>query len=567
MYLRHRISLIVLSLKQFKSKSDLDKLLTMTRIAIIGSGIAGLFSALKLANSGHYITIITKQRVKDSSTNWAQGGIAGILDKTNNSGKKAHIKDTLQAGDGLCNKAIVMEVIERAADCISELVSIGVKFEKGNDGEFKLAKEGGHSERRILHAKDATGREIERALIDAAKQHPNIILMRNTLAIDLIQREHGDASKGVCGIWCFNQESNEVITLAADSIIIATGGVGQLWAKTTNPNVATGDGIAMAHRCGAAVKDMAFIQFHPTALAIENGRPFLITEALRGEGGVILDEKGLKRWNNDCEQSLTKGQEAPPPDKYSFTLQFSNQGSMATRDIVARAIDQNLKQTGEKSVHLVTSHLDKDMLRNSFPNMQKHLDNYGLTLGVNHLPISPAAHYIVGGLNVDIYGRPKLINDTGVIPYLYAIGEVACTGMHGANRLASNSLLEAVVFADNAAKHIIDNPPIPVDYQLPDWRADGLDVLNEHAPIINDLTMLKDTMSTEVGIVRNNQRLNRADRRIKLLEEEITMIWKSSKPSREIVELRNLIQVANLVIYDAINRDENRGLHFNSGLI
>ena len=539
----------------------------MTNIAIIGSGIAGLFSAIKLANNGHYITIITKQRVKDSSTNWAQGGIAGILDKTNSLGKEAHIKDTLQSGDGLCNETVVREVIEQAADCINELVNIGVKFEKDNDGEFKLAKEGGHTERRILHAKDATGREIERALIDAAKQHPNITLMRNTLAVDLIQRQHGNATKGVCGVWCFNQESGEVITLAADSVIIATGGVGQLWAKTTNPNVATGDGIAMAFRSGAAVKDMGFIQFHPTALAIENDRPFLITEALRGEGGVILDEEGLKRWEMQCEQKLTKGLEAPKPDDYSFTLEFSKLGSMATRDIVARAIDQNLKQTGQKAVYLVTSHLDKEMLRNSFPNMQNYLDKFELELGVDHLPISPAAHYIVGGLDVDQYGRPKIHNSTEIIPYLYAIGEVACTGMHGANRLASNSLLEAVVFADNAAKHIIDNPPTEINHELPDWRADGLDVLNEHAPIINDLTMLKDTMSSEVGIVRNNQRLNRANRRIKLLEKEIAMIWKSSKPSREIVELRNLIQVANLVIHDAINRSENRGLHFNTDLV
>ena len=543
------------------------ELLTMTRIAIIGSGIAGLFSALKLANSGHYITIITKQRVKDSSTNWAQGGIAGILDKTNSEGKEAHIRDTLQSGDGLCNEAVVRDVIEQAADCINELVNIGVNFEKGDDGEFKLAKEGGHSERRILHAKDATGREIERALINAAKQHPKITLMRNTLAVDLIQREHGNASKGVCGVWCFNQETKEVITLAADSVIIATGGVGQLWAKTTNPNVATGDGVAMAYRCGAAVKDMAFIQFHPTALAIENGRPYLITEALRGEGGVILDDEGLGKWNIDCEQSLTNGLERPKPEDYSFTLQFSNLGSMATRDIVARAIDQNLKQTGQKSVYLVTSHLNKEMLRNSFPNMQKHLDKYNLTLGVNHLPISPAAHYIVGGLDVDEYGRPRLFNSGEIIPYLYAIGEVACTGMHGANRLASNSLLEAVVFADNAAKHIIENPPLQISHKLPEWRADGLDILNEHAPIINDLKMLKDTMSSEVGIVRNHKRLNRALRRIKLLEKEIAMIWKSSKPSREIVELRNLIQVANLVIHDAISRTENRGLHFNTDLI
>ena len=275
----------------------------MSKIAIIGSGIAGLFSALKLANNDHKVIIITKQRVKDSSTNWAQGGIAGILDKTNSGAKDAHIIDTLQAGDGLCNETVVRDVIERAADCINQLVSIGVEFEKDNQGDFKLAKEGGHSERRILHAKDATGREIERALSEAAQQHPNITLMKNTLAVDLIQRQHGKPEDGVCGVWCFDQTTKEVITLSADAIVIATGGVGQLWAKTTNPSVATGDGVAMAYRSGAAVKDMAFIQFHPTALAIENGRPFLITEALRGEGGVILDYEGLKSWQEECKQS------------------------------------------------------------------------------------------------------------------------------------------------------------------------------------------------------------------------------------------------------------------------
>jgi L-aspartate oxidase len=539
----------------------------MSKIAIIGSGIAGLFSALKLANNDHKVVIITKQRVKDSSTNWAQGGIAGILDKTNSGAKDAHIIDTLQAGDGLCNETVVRDVIERAADCINQLVSIGVEFEKDNQGDFKLAKEGGHSERRILHAKDATGREIERALSEAAQQHPNITLMKNTLAVDLIQRQHGKPENGVCGVWCFDQTTKEVITLSADAIVIATGGVGQLWAKTTNPSVATGDGVAMAYRSGAAVKDMAFIQFHPTALAIENGRPFLITEALRGEGGVILDYEGLKSWQEECKQSFTKGIEPPSPDKFSFTLAFSDLGSMATRDIVARAIDQNLKQTGNKHAFLVTSHLDKDMLMNSFPNMQNHLDKYNLKLGYDDLPVSPAAHYIVGGLDVDDFGRPRTIDGQGIIQHLYAIGEVACTGMHGANRLASNSLLEAVVFADKAATHIINNPPKSVNHELPEWRADGLDILTEHSPIVNDLAMLKDTMSSEVGIVRNNGRLNRAARRIKLLEKEIDIIWKSSIPSRQIVELRNLIQVANLVIKDALLRTENRGLHFNTDLV
>ena len=539
----------------------------MSKIAIIGSGIAGLFSALKLANNDHKVVIITKQRVKDSSTNWAQGGIAGILDKTNSGAKDAHIIDTLQAGDGLCNETVVRDVIERAADCINQLVSIGVEFEKDNQGDFKLAKEGGHSERRILHAKDATGREIERALSEAAQQHPNITLMKNTLAVDLIQRQHGKPEDGVCGVWCFDQTTKEVITLSADAIVIATGGVGQLWAKTTNPSVATGDGVAMAYRSGAAVKDMAFIQFHPTALAIENGRPFLITEALRGEGGVILDYEGLKSWQEECKHSFTKGVEPPSPDKFSFTLAFSDLGSMATRDIVARAIDQNLKQTGNKYAFLVTSHLDKDMLMNSFPNMQNHLDKYNLKLGYDDLPVSPAAHYIVGGLDVDDFGRPRTKDGQGIIEHLYAIGEVACTGMHGANRLASNSLLEAVVFADKAATQIINNPPKSVTHELPEWRADGLDILTEHSPIVNDLAMLKDTMSSEVGIVRNNGRLNRAARRIKLLEKEIDIIWKSSIPSRQIVELRNLIQVANLVIEDALLRTENRGLHFNTDLV
>ena len=539
----------------------------MSDIAIIGSGIAGLFSALKLANAGHEVTVITKQRLKDSSTNWAQGGIAGILDKTDIGAKESHIEDTLKSGDGLCNENMVREVIEGAAECIFELVNIGVQFEKNQQGEFKLAKEGGHTERRILHAKDATGREIERALSEAAKNHNNISLMRNTLAIDLIQRDYGNPEHGVCGVWCLDQKSREVITVKADSVIIATGGVGQLWSKTTNPGVATGDGVAMAYRCGAAVKDMAFIQFHPTALTVKNDRPFLITEALRGEGGVILDKQGLAMWEKDCQTAKELGQEVPAPSNYSFTLEFSKLGSMATRDIVARAIDDNLKKTGEHNVFLVTSHLDEAMLEESFPNMQTHLDKYNLRLGVDHLPISPAAHYIVGGLDVDRNGRPKLRNKASPMPHLYAIGEVACTGMHGANRLASNSLLEAVVFAKNTANHIIENNPKGIEKTLPDWRADGLNELKEHAPIINDLTMLRDTMSTEVGIVRNFKRLNRASRRLHLLNQEIDMIWKSSLPSREIIELRNLIQVAILVTGDAIDRKENRGLHYNTELV
>ncbi|MDG1550869.1 MAG: FAD-dependent oxidoreductase [Candidatus Poseidoniaceae archaeon] len=538
----------------------------MAHIIIIGSGIAGLFAALKIADSGNQVTVITKQRLKDSSTNWAQGGIAGILDKTDLEGIDSHIQDTLSSGDGMCDEKVVNEVITSASECIHELLKIGVRFEKNDSGDFRLAKEGGHSSRRILHSKDATGKEIERALSDAAKNHQNITLNPNMLAIDLIQKVHGKPSEGISGVWCLNQETDRVETFSADSIILATGGVGQLWTQTTNPNVATGDGLAMAWRAGANVKDMAFIQFHPTALSISKDRPFLITEALRGEGGVILDKKGLQKWQDDCKKCFEQGIEAPLPNEYSFTLDFSPLGSMATRDIVARSIDINLKKTGENNVFLVTSHLDSKHLQEEFPNIQSRLNRHNLKLGIDHLPVAPAAHYIVGGLDVDSYGRPILRDENKIIPSLYAIGEVACTGMHGANRLASNSLLEAVVYADKAAKHIIDNSPVSHDLEVPEWREEGLNFLVEHAPIVNDLMLLRSTMSQEVGVVRRFQRLERASRRLELLGQEVDLMWRNSLASREIVELRNLILVGQLVTLDALQRSENKGLHYNSDL-
>jgi L-aspartate oxidase len=538
----------------------------MAHIIIIGSGIAGLFAALKIADSGNQVTVITKQRLKDSSTNWAQGGIAGILDKTDLEGIDSHIQDTLSSGDGMCDEKVVNEVITSASECIHELLKIGVRFEKNDSGDFRLAKEGGHSSRRILHSKDATGKEIERALSDAAKNHQNITLNPNMLAIDLIQKVHGKPSEGISGVWCLNQETDRVETFSADSIILATGGVGQLWTQTTNPNVATGDGLAMAWRAGANVKDMAFIQFHPTALSISKDRPFLITEALRGEGGVILDKKGLQKWQEDCKKFFKQGIEAPLPNNYSFTLDFSPLGSMATRDIVARSIDINLKKTGENNVFLVTSHLDSKHLQEEFPNIQSRLNRHNLKLGIDHLPVAPAAHYIVGGLDVDSFGRPILRDQNKIIPSLYAIGEVACTGMHGANRLASNSLLEAVVYADKAAKHIIDNSPMSHNLEAPEWREEGLDFLVEHAPIVNDLMLLRSTMSQEVGVVRRFQRLERASRRLELLGQEVDLMWRNSLASREIVELRNLILVGQLVTLDALQRSENKGLHYNSDL-
>lgn len=539
----------------------------MAHIVIIGSGIAGLFAALRLADANHTVTVVTKQRPTDSSTNWAQGGIAAILDKTDGVGLEAHVKDTLQSGDGLCDERVVRTIITEAAERIQDLLHIGVRFETNEDGAFNLVREGGHSERRILHAKDATGKEIERALSEGAAQHPNIIIKPNTLAIDLIQREHGNPNQGIAGVWCLDQVSQEVLTLSADIVFLATGGVGQLWSTTTNPSVATGDGLAMAYRAGAAVKDMAFIQFHPTALARQDDRPFLITEAVRGEGGVILDKAGLHAWQKATQKARDEREEEPLPDGFSFTLAHSPLGSMATRDIVARSIDQTMKQTGSAHVFLVTSHLDQTHLLAHFPTIQKRLDRHGLKLGRDPLPVAPAAHYVVGGLAVDGIGRPHSRDSGAIIPSLYAIGEVACTGMHGANRLASNSLLEAVVYAARAADHIIETNPSPNERSLPDWRADGLTNLVEHAPAINDRASLRTTMSQEVGIVKRFNRLHRARRRLDLLHEEVDMIWKTALPSREIVELRNMTLVGRLVIEDSLQRKENRGLHFNADLV
>jgi len=538
----------------------------VARIVIIGSGIAGLFAALRLANAGHAVTVITKQRPIDSSTNWAQGGIAAILDKTDGEGLESHIEDTLASGDGLCDEEVVRRVIEESGARIHDLLNIGVRFETDEDGEFHFAKEGGHSQRRILHAKDATGKEIERALNDAASSHSHITLKPNTLAMDLIQHEHQNPEKGIAGVWCLNQENNIVFTEPADVLMLATGGVGQLWSQTTNPPVATGDGLAMAYRAGAEVKDMAFIQFHPTALAVKSDRPFLITEAMRGEGGVILDDEGLRNWQAEVQDAGNKGSDILP-GPFSFTLKHSPLGSMATRDIVARAIDQRLKETGDPHVYLITSHLDQEHLLKHFPNIQNRLDRHNLKLGRDPLPVSPAAHYIVGGLAVDEFGRTYSRETGAVIPSLYAIGEVACTGMHGANRLASNSLLEAVVYAARAANHIIERRPDSKNLQLPNWRADGLKDLTEHVSVSNDRESLTNTMSREVGIVRRYNRLHRASRRLQLLAKEVDFIWRSALPSRQIVELRNLILVGQLVTEDAENRSENRGLHYNTDLI
>ena len=534
----------------------------MSKVVIIGSGIAGLFCAIKIADLGNDVLILTKQRSRDSSTNWAQGGIAGILDKTNTNGIESHIADTIKSGDGECDEDVVRSIVSESGSRIYDLINIGVKFDTDENGNYNLTKEGGHSDSRILHAKDATGKEIETSLLARVYEHPNIEIRDNTMVIDLIQKEHRIPQRGINGLWCMNSNGGDVVTIPADNVIIATGGAGQLWSRTTNPSVATGDGMMMAKRAGAGVKNLAYVQFHPTASTLNTSRPFLISEALRGEGAILLDKQGLSSIEKD-----TANGELRNPEEYSFMKSASELGSLATRDIVARTIDQNLKESGESEVYLYTSHLDSEFLQQRFPTIQSHLAKFNLKLGVDAIPVTPAAHYMVGGIMVDEHGRVLLENGE-VLPGLFGIGEVACTGMHGANRLASNSLLEAIVYAHRTAEYIINCQSEKQDRDnLPDWRAEGLDELVEHSPVVNDREDLRKSMFREVGVARRFSRLRRAERRVQLLNNEIDELWKSSIPSRELVELRNMAQLAELVIEDAISRNENRGLHFNKDLV
>ena len=524
----------------------------MADVVVVGSGIAGLFVATRCARAGLSTLVVTKKNLSDSSTNWAQGGIAAAMSNTD---LQAHINDTIEAGCGLSQPEIVEMVVKEAAERIEDLISSGVRFDSNEEG-FDLAIEGGHSSRRILHAKDATGAEIERALIVEARASPNLELLESHMAVDLILKDKLSEIKRIAGIWILTP-NGEVRTISAQAVIIATGGAGHIFRQTTNPPVATGDGIAMAHRAGAKVRDLEFVQFHPTALALPGERPFLITEALRGHGAILMTSRDLEKWK--------KGGGAPA--EYSFMLNHDSRGSLATRDIVARAADQEMKRNGENSVWLATSHLEKKAVQERFPTIQSRLDKHGLELGVDALPVAPAAHYMVGGISVDENGlsrqQPSCSNELQY-PGLYAIGEAACTGLHGANRLASNSLLEAVVFSHRCAEHVIENVSKNIEGSgLPEWRAEGLSDLAEHSPLRSDRIALQSTMTDDVGLVKRDARLQRARRRLELLREEVDRIWRGSLPTREVIELRNMIHVSRLVTAAALNRKENVGLHHN----
>jgi len=530
----------------------------MPKVVLAGSGIAGLFAALNCADAGWDVCVITKQSLEESSTNYAQGGIAGILDKTNSEGKEIHIKDTLDAGDGYCDEKVVREVVDEAGDRIRDLINMGVNFQTDKEGNYDLIKEGGHSQKIILHSKDSTGKEIETALLSKAINHPRVELLSNHLALDLILEDRNSVDKKIIGLWVYDIEKEIVETFSADAIILATGGGGQLFSRTTNPSVSTADGMAMANRAGAKLRDMEFVQFHPTSAAVNSSRPFLISEAVRGYGGVLMTSMEFNTWKS---QDRIKN-----PEELSFTKKYSDLGSLATRDILARAIDQELNLSGEDYVLLITEHLDKIELQKRFPTINDFLLKFGITLGVDPIPVVPAAHYFVGGISVNRLGQVINNLNGSVIENLYAIGEVACTGMHGANRLASNSLLEAVVYSSRASLSLNENLSkfnVEDKNELPDWRAEGLENLVEHYSLIDDLKTLKMTMSRDVGVVRSNKRLNRALRRINLLEKEVKMVWESSVPTRSLIELRNMVQISFIIINSALNRSKNIGLHYN----
>ncbi|HOV10560.1 MAG TPA: L-aspartate oxidase [Bacteroidales bacterium] len=506
---------------------------------IIGSGIAGLSYALRVASKGS-VCIVTKSQAKESSTNYAQGGIAAVMYDPDSYEK--HIKDTLIAGAGLCNEKIVRITITESTERIKELISWGTEFDKTASGKFDLAKEGGHSEHRVLHNKDHTGASIEKALLEEIKRHKNIEILENHYAIDLITEHHMgiETNRNSDEIKCFgayvlNPGENNIITILSKITLIATGGAGNVYSNTTNPKVATGDGVAMVFRAKGEIKDMEFFQFHPTSLYNPKQRPsFLISEAVRGFGGILKTIKGNE-----------------------FMQKYDSRLSLAPRDIVARAIDTEMKISGDEHVCLDCRHLDSNKLIEHFPTIYAKCLSIGIDITKEMIPVVPAAHFLCGGIQTDEFGRTSIKN-------LYATGECACTGLHGANRLASNSLLESVVFSHRAAMDSLEKiNTIEFNTGIPDWNAEGT-VLNEEMILITQTTKeLREIMSNYVGIVRSNLRLKRAMDRLDILYQETEKLYDQSVLTSEICELRNMINVAFLIISMAQQRKESRGLHYS----
>ena len=514
-----------------------------TDVLIIGSGIAGLFSAIKIADFAD-VLVITKKGESDSNTNYAQGGIASVMSKVDSYEK--HINDTLIAGAGLCNRKAVEILVKEGPDRIKDLMAIGTKFTE-KQGHLDLAKEGGHSVARIVHAKDLTGREVERALIANVKSHKNILVKENYFAIDFLT-EHNVLqlkqmkieNRNCWGVYALDKNTNEVVKIIANITILASGGLGQVYLHTTNPSIATGDGFAMAYRAGARMANMEFIQFHPTALYepqtnnSKDKRTFLISEAVRGFGGRLMTKAG----------------------DY-FMERYDERKDLAPRDIVARAIDNELKKSGDQYVLLDVTHKPAKEIIDHFPNIYKTCLDAGIDMTKEPIPVVPAAHYACGGVVVDECSSTSING-------LFACGEVTMTGVHGANRLASNSLLEALVFANRAAIKIKDvlktrSTKIP---GIPDWDDSGTLTADEKILITHNFKEVKQTMWDYVGIVRSNKRLERAAKRIQTVFEEMEEFYKRTKVFTEILELRNLIATAHIIIKSARMRKESRGLHY-----
>ena len=519
-----------------------------TDFLVIGSGIAGLTFAVKTARRfpDKTITILTKSNTDETNTKYAQGGIAVVNDTVHDSFLK-HIDDTLIAGDGLCNQQIVEIVVKEGPERVEEIIEWGAKFDKTNEGDYMRGKEGGHSENRILHHKDITGFEIERALVEEAKSYPNISIHNHWYVVDIITQHHlgylvTKATPDITcyGVYALNLNSGKIEKILAHYTLLASGGVGQVYRTTTNPKIATGDGIAMAYRAKCRIENMEFIQFHPTALYEAGISPsFLITEAVRGDGGILRNKDGE-----------------------AFMLRYDSRADLAPRDVVARAIDSEMKRTGTEHVYLDCREMDQPKFMQHFPNIYAKCKGIGIDVFDSMIPVAPAAHYCCGGIKVDEVGQSSILN-------LYACGECASTGLHGANRLASNSLLEALVFAHRCAEHIAyrieqNTNGMAFNNSLPDWNEKGTNVPKEMILITQSLKELQQVMSDYVGIVRNDIRLHRAMTRIDLLHQETEELYKSVTISPQLCELRNLITIGYLIVKGAQFRKESRGLHFNT---